>query len=79
MSLELKYGATTHNSAYVHRRPFGAARATRRCDAPLRHIAPRTCWAQGHVTYVPHVIRHCVTGHLMYNNMLCDTTMQPHE
>ena len=49
--------ATAHNSTYVHRRPFGAARATRRCGAPLRHMAPRPGWARGPVTYVRFVMR----------------------
>ena len=51
--------ATSDNSTYVHRRLCGAARATRRCGAPLRHIALRPGWAQGHVTYVRYVIRNC--------------------
>ena len=49
---------TSHNSTYVHRRPCGAARATRRCGAPLRHMALRPGWAQGHVTYVRFVMRY---------------------
>ena len=53
---EKEIGATTHNSTYVHRRPFGAPRATRRCGAPLRHMALRPGWAQGHVTYVRFVM-----------------------
>ena len=50
---------TAHNSTYVHRHPFGVPRATRRCGAPLRHMALRPGWAQGHVTYVRFVIRNC--------------------
>ena len=49
--------ATAHNSTYVHRHPFGVPRATRRCGAPLRHMALRPGWAQGHVTYVRFVMR----------------------
>ena len=48
---------TSHNSTYVHRHPFGVPRATRRCGAPLRHMALRPGWAQGHVTYVRFVMR----------------------
>ena len=50
---------TAHNSTYVHRRPFGAPRAPRRCGAPLHHMAPRPGWARGHVTYVRNSIGHC--------------------
>jgi hypothetical protein len=49
--------ATSDNSTYVHRRPYGAPRATRRCGAPLRHMAPCPGWARGHVTYVLYVMR----------------------
>ena len=51
-----------HNITYVHRRPCGAARATRRCGAPLRHMALRPGWAQGHVTYVRFVMRICANS-----------------
>ena len=37
--------------------PSEAPRATRRCGAPLRHMALRPGWAQGHVTYVRFVMR----------------------
>ncbi len=63
-------GATADNSTDVHRRPFGAARATRRCGAPLRDMAHRPGWAQGHVTYVRFVIRHCVIDYLIPNLLL---------
>jgi hypothetical protein len=41
-----------HNSTYVLHRPCGAPRARRRRGAPLRHMAHRTGWAQGHVSNV---------------------------
>ena len=52
--------ATAHNSTYVHRHPFGVPRATRRYGAPLRHMALRPGWAQGHVTYVRFVMRNAI-------------------
>ena len=52
---------TSHNSTYVHRHPFGVPRATRRCGAPLRHMALRPGWAQGHVTYVRFVMRNAIS------------------
>jgi hypothetical protein len=47
-----------------------AARAPRRCGAPLRHMAPRPGWAQGHVTYVRNVMCHCAIVPMLYNMML---------
>ena len=63
MVMVKEVGATAYNSTYVHRRPCGAARATRRCGAPLRHMALRPGWAQGHVTYVRFVIRNCAKNY----------------
>ena len=60
-----KTSATAYNSTYVHRRPFGVPRATRRCGAPLRHMALRPGWAQGHVTYVRFVICNCANVDLV--------------
>ncbi len=51
--------ATAYNSTYMHRRPKWAPRAPRRCGAPLRHMALRPGWAQGHVTYVRYVMGNC--------------------
>jgi hypothetical protein len=42
-----------HDGAFVFRRPVLAARASRCCGAPLRHVA------LGPVTYVLNVIRNC--------------------
>ena len=45
--LYMNNNAMAYNSTYVHRRPYGAARATRRCGAPLRHIGPSAPSASG--------------------------------
>ena len=52
-------GVIAHNSTYVYRRSCGAVRATRRCGAPLRHMALHPGWARGHINYVRFVMRNC--------------------
>ncbi len=56
--------ATSHNSAYVHRRPKRAPRAPRRCVAPLRHIGPFGLGAASHTCacYAPF---HCTKSSLL--------------
>ena len=63
--------AQLHITARMYIAAPGAARATRRCGAPLRHMALRPGWAQGHVTYVRFVMRNASRAHRRLRNREC--------
>ena len=47
------FGRALRITARMYIAALWAARATRRCVAPLRHMAPRPLRPRGHVTYAP--------------------------